>query len=157
MVAPDYTGRRFGRLVVLFQATEWRRSGKTLWACQCDCGEQTITRAEYLRQDHTRSCGCLQRENRRQFARAPKNLAAAAEWKSLLNILYASVTRFPQPPRVLRQEFEDVWGSCGERRFRRALATLIEQGRIVRTGKRQSSDEDIGSVYSLPRQMRRAA
>ena len=56
---------RFGRLTVI----EFRgmRRGESLWRCQCDCGGEVTTTKSHLR-GNTRSCGCLQIENRIQKA-----------------------------------------------------------------------------------------
>lgn len=58
----DLTGMRFGRLVTL------ERVGKTaqgsIWLCQCDCGNQTKVRVSYLRNGHTKSCGCYATESK---------------------------------------------------------------------------------------------
>lgn len=35
------------------------------WLCQCDCGKQCVCRKENLRSGVTRSCGCLQEEQRK--------------------------------------------------------------------------------------------
>lgn len=57
----DMTGQRVGRLrVVGFAGKGSRRS--TLWRCVCDCGNEAIVPVGHLRKEHTRSCGCLQRE-----------------------------------------------------------------------------------------------
>lgn len=53
----DLTGRRFGRLVVLWRATT-SRFGDTRWMCQCDCGSRKSIRANALGK-RTYSCGCL--------------------------------------------------------------------------------------------------
>jgi hypothetical protein len=59
--APDLTGQRFGRLVVVSRE-ENGKGGRARWSCQCDCGSETVVRAKDLRAGHTRSCGCIQRE-----------------------------------------------------------------------------------------------
>ena len=60
----DYTGQRFGRLVVLEMLYE---TGKTTHArCQCDCGNEVTVIATQLTTGGTQSCGCLQRENTSQ-------------------------------------------------------------------------------------------
>lgn len=54
----DYTGRVFGRLLVIREAP--RRSGKVCWECRCECGAITVVRMGNLQSGNTQSCGCLQ-------------------------------------------------------------------------------------------------
>lgn len=63
----DISGQRFGRLVAL------ERVGRTLapngtrqsmWRCRCDCGNETIVKYIALTTGNTRSCGCMEEENR---------------------------------------------------------------------------------------------
>jgi len=57
----DLTGQRFGRLYVLHEAGR-SASGKVLWQCRCDCGnEKTIVGGD-LRSGRTASCGCYHQE-----------------------------------------------------------------------------------------------
>lgn len=49
----DLQNKRFGKLVVL------KYNGNARWLCQCDCGNQTIVRSDYLKTGHTKSCGCI--------------------------------------------------------------------------------------------------
>lgn len=54
----DYTGRRFGRLVVVRRVLLLR---PTMWECVCDCGKTTKVRAgDLVRKDgrSIQSCGC---------------------------------------------------------------------------------------------------
>jgi len=53
-------GQRFGRLVVIKEADGiyWGKYKHRQFLCQCDCGNKTIVRLEYLRNGHTQSCGC---------------------------------------------------------------------------------------------------
>ena len=63
-------GRRFGRLVVLYQADSVpRKYGKSLivrseirWMCQCDCGTIKSIAGAPLRKKLIVSCGCYQKE-----------------------------------------------------------------------------------------------
>ena len=56
-------GRRFGRLVVLYQE-EKTTGGRYRYACRCDCGNLAASiDGGHLRSGGIRSCGCLQREN----------------------------------------------------------------------------------------------
>lgn len=54
----DLTGLRYGRLVVIaFVGVSGPR--RTLWLCQCDCGNQKTTTTRCLNSGYTQSCGCL--------------------------------------------------------------------------------------------------
>lgn len=62
MRAPiDLTGQRFGRLTAINQAED-NLSNKPYWDCVCDCGKVATVAADHLKNGHTQSCGCLQRE-----------------------------------------------------------------------------------------------
>ena len=54
-----WIGQKYGRLTV----TGFVHKGKKwYWACACECGNSIITQAYLVRNGHTSSCGCLQRE-----------------------------------------------------------------------------------------------
>ena len=55
----DITGKRFGRLTVLYVLREDKK-----WLCKCDCGNYTKVAATHLRTGHTVSCGCRAKEQR---------------------------------------------------------------------------------------------
>lgn len=54
-------GARFGRLEVL-SVSEDGSPSRTKWLCRCDCGADTVVRADALASGATQSCGCLQKE-----------------------------------------------------------------------------------------------
>lgn len=56
----DFTGQRFGRLVVIERAETTHVS--TRWKCKCDCGNECIVLAQNLKKGHTISCGCYRKE-----------------------------------------------------------------------------------------------
>lgn len=64
----DLTGQRFGRLLVLYECGR-AKDGCVLWKCRCDCGNECIVRSAQLKNQHTQSCGCLQRDRARDRAR----------------------------------------------------------------------------------------
>lgn len=53
-------GQRFGRLVPY--AIESRNGNRDFLRCKCDCGNETVVRADHLKSGASRSCGCLQKE-----------------------------------------------------------------------------------------------
>lgn len=56
----DLTGQRFGKLVVLNLNKILKRG--TYWLCKCDCGNYKIICGCELRNNDTKSCGCLQKQ-----------------------------------------------------------------------------------------------
>jgi len=64
----------FGRLKVLVQ---YYRNGQAVLGCLCDCGNRVDILAYNAQNGHTRSCGCLEEENRNQhIARSTKHSEA---------------------------------------------------------------------------------
>ena len=62
----DITGQRFGRLVVLRYAPEWKGG---YWRVRCDCGTEFFAEGTAMRHGRTRSCGCLRQEFCRELGK----------------------------------------------------------------------------------------
>lgn len=54
----DLTGTRFNMLTVI-ERVGTDSSGRVLWKCICDCGNETVVPSYCLTSGHTKSCGCL--------------------------------------------------------------------------------------------------
>ncbi len=66
MKAKDFTGERFGRLIVLSRAEN--KNHRVMWLCQCDCGNRTTVQANHLSDGSTLSCGkCANARNSRLY------------------------------------------------------------------------------------------
>lgn len=59
---PNLVAQRFGRLIVVGLAPR-DGDGRARWMCRCDCGKDAIVANGELQKGHTRSCGCLRRED----------------------------------------------------------------------------------------------
>ena len=64
--ALDLTNQRFGKVIVLKKAPK-QNDKYTRWICQCDCGNNTIVRTDYLRSGHTTSCGCEKNKHFKKY------------------------------------------------------------------------------------------
>lgn len=64
----DLSNKRFGRLVVI-RRVDNSSGGETRWLCKCDCGNTKIVKGNHLREGATKSCGCLEAENRSKVNR----------------------------------------------------------------------------------------
>ncbi len=54
-------GTEYERLTTISET--FKKNGRTYITCQCTCGTVKDIQVSHLREGHTRSCGCLQREN----------------------------------------------------------------------------------------------
>jgi len=67
----DLTGKRFGRLVVLY-GTDERVNGSVVHLCKCDCGNDYKTITARLNYGAVKSCGCMEVENRNNLGARTK-------------------------------------------------------------------------------------
>ena len=59
----DLIGQKFGRLTVIsFNEEVSKQKGYSCWNCKCDCGNEKVIRGNSLKNGHTTSCGCYQKE-----------------------------------------------------------------------------------------------
>lgn len=81
-VVKNMEGQRFGMLVVKERAQNNAR-GLAIWLCECDCGRQVIVSGANLRNNFSRSCGCVARERM-----ARKNLIHGGSKRGEVERLY---------------------------------------------------------------------
>ena len=55
-------GRKFNRLTVVASAPKRLADGSAMWKCVCECGKQSVVRADALLRGTIKSCGCLTKE-----------------------------------------------------------------------------------------------
>ena len=87
----DLTNQRFGRLVVLRDSGKRVKDGHIIWACKCSCGKQVKVISGNLRYGHTRSCGCLKREQAKVQGKV--NIKHGENDKSRLYIAWINLKR----------------------------------------------------------------
>ena len=56
----DLTNQKFNKLTVISRIPN---TSPIKWLCQCDCGKMVEVRGVYLRNNHTKSCGCQRIES----------------------------------------------------------------------------------------------
>ena len=57
----DMTGKKCGRLTVIERGKN-NSQGRACWICKCECGKIITVDGVSLRNGHTQSCGCYQRD-----------------------------------------------------------------------------------------------
>lgn len=88
MTRVDHTGKRFGRLLVIGEASR-SSSNKRRWQCQCDCGKDTVAIGNDLVCGRQISCGCKRDEEAaKRFTALTKHGLASTPvgraWKSMV-------------------------------------------------------------------------
>ena len=58
----NLVNQTFGRLTVVSKSTERSSSGSIKWECLCSCGKSILVRTDSLKNGHTLSCGCFNKE-----------------------------------------------------------------------------------------------
>ena len=56
----DLINQKFGKLMVLYPTQD--NNGRLIWHCKCDCGKECDVSTTNLTTGHTKSCGCLRKE-----------------------------------------------------------------------------------------------
>ena len=55
----DETGNKYNRLTVIERAPTPPGKDGGWWRCLCDCGNEVVVKGTLLRNNNTKSCGCL--------------------------------------------------------------------------------------------------
>lgn len=84
--AQNLSGQRFGKLTVLERAGT--KSHNTMWLCQCDCGNTTVTSRGNLLNGKTKSCGCLKHRPAVNRTHGQSKTRLYFVWRNMLNRCY---------------------------------------------------------------------
>lgn len=84
----DLTGQKFGKLTVIERVKSPTNSDHhAYWICKCACGNYVVVIGKDLRNNHTRSCGCLRKqrvgETHRTHGKSKDRLFFV--WQSMIN------------------------------------------------------------------------
>ena len=64
----DLVGQKYGRLTVI-KDSGIRSNGRVKWVCKCTCGNIINVNSLNLQSGHTKSCGCLQKDQTLNYHR----------------------------------------------------------------------------------------
>jgi hypothetical protein len=82
---PDFSGTKFGRLFAEYRYID--ESGRTMYHCKCDCGNEKNVWCESLKSGKTKSCGCLRAEttSRRNTTHGMRKTRLYRIWLAMKN------------------------------------------------------------------------
>ena len=86
----DLTGQKFNKLTVIKKNNNNTKDGNALWECVCDCGKTVVVCGKEIRSGHTKSCGCLRKEQVRECHKThgKSNTKLFSVWQSMLKRCY---------------------------------------------------------------------
>lgn len=81
----DLIGQIFGRLTVIKKTNN--KDNKSMWICLCSCGNRVFVNSGHLLSGNTKSCGCLNKENKFKHGHAQggKESRTHRIWKNMLS------------------------------------------------------------------------
>ena len=81
----DLRGKRFGRLIA--ERISGKKNGAYVWECSCDCGNLTHVIGSKLTNGHTRSCGCIRKEEvkRRSYSHGLSKTRLYRIWGNMIS------------------------------------------------------------------------
>lgn len=106
----DLTGKIFGHLTVIQEAPMYispKGYKKSMWLCQCDCGNECVVMGSHLKSGHSTSCGCQQTVG--LLPRIAKDLVG--QRFGMLTVMYR------QPNRMVGKNSRVAWHckcDCGK-------------------------------------------
>src|SRR6056297_436304 len=96
MIKYNLIDKKFGKLLVIGPSSKRGKDGGLFFWCQCDCGNLACVRSVSLRNNDTKSCGCIRVEKttkRSTFhgqARKGKISKTYRAWRAMITRCYNS-------------------------------------------------------------------
>ena len=84
----DLTNQKFGKLLVLEKAIT--QNEKVMWKCLCDCGNIVFVKGVNLKNNRTKSCGCIKMEVllKRNTKHSQRHTKLYEVWKTMKQRCY---------------------------------------------------------------------
>lgn len=107
----DLSGERYGKLTVIARTPNV--SGKSMWRCVCQCGNEIVTSSNSLRMGRTRSCGCMRARQAAENGKASSDKISTKKTKhgasgTRLYAIWKSMRRRCYSPNC--KDFSDYGG-----------------------------------------------
>lgn len=127
----DITGRKFGRLTVLYENGH-DNNNIILWHCKCDCGNEVNVRANHLKSGSILSCGCYANDvNRKRLITTCFNNRVYPQW--FIDELYYEKDKKRAENKTMTSK-EHVYFNCKEHgKYKQAVSDHI----TLSTGERR--------------------
>ena len=132
-VFKDLTGQKFNRLTVLGLG-ERNSSGQIQWKCRCDCGNIVFATTTYLKTGHTKSCGCLNRENASKRMKNKKFVEARNNYRKNNFLVEGTSLCLINPKKLRKNNSTGVNGVYYNGKMQKYIANINVKGKKISLG-----------------------
>ena len=125
--AIDLSGQKFNRLTVIKR--DFSRKG-TYWFCQCECGNIKSVRADHLKENRVKSCGCYNKE-----------ASCARNFIDEVGNVYGKLTVIERDYSKQQKAYLFCQCSCGNPKLISVMGTDLRSGHTQSCGCLKSKGE----------------
>lgn len=126
----DLTGQKFNRLTVLCLG-ERNSSGQIQWKCKCDCGNIVFATTTYLKNGHTKSCGCFNKEQTSKRLKNPKFVKARKKYRENNFLIEGTSLALINPKKLRKNNSTGVNGVFWEKKLKKYRAIINVKGKKI--------------------------
>ena len=149
----NLVGQRFGRLTVKQDSGKRTGCGRhgdghVIWGCRCDCGKWINVISGNLRYGHTKSCGCLKREQMKALGNG--RIKHGESKNSRLYVTWINLKRKGRGIRICKEWLDKKTGYLSFRQWAMAngFTVRLRYYRISRKDKRKNFSPDNCEITS---------
>lgn len=129
----DLTGKKFNRLTVLGLGKR-NSNGQIQWKCKCDCGNIVFATTTYLKTGHTKSCGCLNRENSYKKMKNTKFIEAKNKYRKNNFLVEGTSLPLISPKRLRKNNNSGINGVYWDKQAKRYKTFIFLKGKKIYLG-----------------------
>lgn len=107
MKIKNVIGKKYGKLTILDDIKNKDKRQRIL-ICICDCGNKCTVSKEKVLRGHTKSCGCLQKEIRKQWGVSNKKEYGEAAFNECYGQYRVSAKRRGYEFLLIKEEFKNI-------------------------------------------------
>lgn len=132
-VFKDLTGKKFNRLTVLGLGKR-NSSGQIQWKCKCNCGNIVFATTTYLKTGHTKSCGCLNKENASKRLKSNSFVEAKNNYRKNNFLLEDTSLSLINPKHLRKNNKTGVNGVYWDNKLKKYRARITVKGKSISLG-----------------------
>lgn len=136
----NLTGKKFNRLTVI-SLGERNKFNQIQWLCKCECGNTILATTTYLKSGHTKSCGCLNKENASNRLKKEKFKKARANYRANNFLKEGTSIALINPKKTRKNNSTGVNGVYWDKKLKKYRAKINIARKNINLGCFSSLEE----------------